>query len=200
MAEEVPEAATGLPPIDPVTGYLPPGIHPCTWDEFVATFVDDAPHQASRRRRLLALQSYVDVLDELLPGTTLWLDGGFTTHKATEPFDIDVVAVVDPQVWTNVAQASEDELQALAAWAASDQTAPQPKTPITTSLSGLLTLMNVRSDQGSFPRTQPFGGRIDGFIIPADATAGLDYFRTIWTEDYATGAPKGFVEVRPDDR
>lgn len=200
MSAEVSGELT-LPPIDPVTGYLPPGIHPCSWAEFEQVFVDDAPHPEHRRRRLRALEVWVDCLDEILPGATLWLDGGFVSHKSAAPFDIDVLATVDPDVWLPVGQRADAEMQAFGAWVNAGQHGTQPKTPTVTTLSGLMTLQAVRDGDGRFfPRVQPVGGWIDGFIFPADLAETLANFRGWWMMDYATGAPKGFVEVSPHDR
>lgn len=200
MAELEPESTADLPSIDPSTGFLPEGIHPCTWDEFVQVFVDEAPHPEHRRRRLNALEVWIDCLDEILPGATLWLDGGFVSHKADPPFDIDVLATVDPAVWAPVGQQIDVEMQAFGAWAATQLGAP-PKTPTLTSLGGLMTLQNVQEGNGRyFPRVQPVGGRIDGFVFPADLDQTLANFRGSWMIDYASGTPKGFVEVSPDDR
>lgn len=200
------EAATdqpelSLPPIDAATGFLPPGIHPCTWSEFEQVFVDEAPHPEHRRRRLRALEVWVDCLDEILPGATLWLDGGFVSHKATPPFDIDVLAMVDAATWAQIGQQADDEMQAFGDWVNAGQQGTAPKSPTVTTLSGLLTLQDVREGNGRyFPRVQPIGGRIDGFIFPADASETLANFRGWWMMDYATGTPKGFVEVSPDER
>lgn len=194
-------APSGLPEIDTDTGFLPEGIHSATWDEFVQLFVDDAPHSEHRRRRLRALEVWIDCLDELLPGATLWLDGGFVSHKAVAPFDIDVLASIDPKVWEPVAIQADAEMQTFAAWIDAGQQGTPPKTPTVTTLSGLMTLQGVRDTNGQFfPRVQPFGGRIDGFIFPADAKETLENFRRWWMMDYTSGSSKGFVEVSPNDR
>ncbi len=190
-----------LPAVDPATGFLPPGIHTCTWAEFEHTFVDNAPNPDHRRKRLRALEVFVDCLDDLLPDATLWLDGGFVSYKEDPPFDIDVVAVVKPGAWSAVSKAADAEMQTFQAWAAAGMTGYAPKTPTITQLGGLSTLQGAQLPSGAFyPRVQPFGGRIDSFIIPSDMKASLDNFRRDWMQDLATGAKKGFVEVKPNGR
>lgn len=194
-------APSQLPALDPATGFLPPGVHPCSWVELEQVFVEDAPHTEHRRRRLHALEVYVDCVDEILPGSTLWVDGGFVSHKADPPFDIDVLVKAKPGAWAALMKLVTAEQQAFAAWAQKGQQGYPPKTPRLTQLSGLMTHQDVRVGDGEyFPRIQPFGGRVDGFIFPADLRHALDNFRRDWMVDAATGAKKGFVEVKPDAR
>lgn len=190
-----------LPPVDQSTGFLPPGIHPCSWAELEQVFVDEAPHRDHRRRRLHALEVYVESLDELLPGSTLWVDGGFVSHKRDPPFDIDVLVKAKPGAWAALMKLVDGEQQAFAAWVQAGQQGYPPKTPNLTQLSGLMTHQDVNvSGGGYFPRIQPFGGRVDGFIVPADSKQVLDRFRREWMVDISTGVKKGFVEVKPDVR
>lgn len=190
-----------LPPVNPTTGYLPVGIHQCTWDEFVETFVANAPHSEHRHRRLRALELFVEILDDLLPGSTLWLDGGFVSHKDAAPFDIDVLVAADPAAFNAAYAEMQTELDALIAWDQAGQVGPQPKTHTISTFSGLLTHQDVTvAQQQYFPRVQPFGGYLDTFIFPADASAVLANFERSWSLDFATQVPKGFVEVKPDGR
>lgn len=189
-----------LPALDPQTGCLPDGVHVCTWDEFVLTFVDSAPHPEHRRRRLLALELFVDLLDELFPGSTLWLDGGFASHKAAAPYDIDVLAIVPAQQWADHWNEVQAELDALNSWVQNGQVGQPPKQPRLTAYGGLLTHQDIVSEKVPYPRIQPFGGLLDSFILPDNASAVLGSFEDGWRTDFATGARKGFVEVRPDGR
>jgi hypothetical protein len=190
-----------LPPVDPTTGFLPSGVHACTWADFVRVFVDEAPHPEHRRRRLRALDVYVDCLDELFPGATLWLDGGFVSHKQGPPFDVDVVAIVNPALWAKMTQAVDSESLIFQAWLTGGQVGYPPKTPTLTQMGGLMTHQMAQVHNGpTFPRIQPFGGRIDSFIMPANATASLDSFRRDWSKDIVSGQEKGFVEVSLDAR
>lgn len=71
-------------------GRLPPGRHPATLDEVFQRFVDDAPHAEHRGRIFRALEVYLDRLVELAGPGTVWLDGGFVTHKDAPPHDVDL--------------------------------------------------------------------------------------------------------------
>ncbi len=57
-------------------------------------FVDGAPHSTRRDTLLQAFELYAEQVWEILPEARLWVDGGFVTHKAWEPKDIDVVILV----------------------------------------------------------------------------------------------------------
>lgn len=193
--------ASQLPAVDPTTGFLPPGIHSCSWAELEQVFVEDAPHTGHRRRRLRALEVYVECGDEMLPGSTLWVDGGFVSHKADPPFDIDVLVKAKPGAWADLMKLVEAEQQGFDAWVQHGQQGYPPKTPSMTQLGGLMTHQDVRVGGGSYlPRIQPFGGRVDAFIVPADLKQALDNFRRDWMVDAVTGVKKGFVEVKPDAR
>lgn len=191
---------TVLPPIDPVTGLLPAGIHPCSWAEFAEVFVEHAPHAEHRRRRLRALEVWIECLDDLLPGATLWIDGGFVSHKQNPPFDIDVLAVVPDAEWAALWGSLNAELQSLKAWVAAGQQGAAPKIPNYSTYGGLLTHQHATIQTVYYPRIQPFGGYLDSFIFPAGASEALANFESWWCTDFATGTPKGFVEVRPDGR
>lgn len=185
-----------LPPIDAASGFLPVGVHPCTLAEFEHVFVDSAPNSDHRRKRFRALEVYIDVLDEMFPGSTLWLDGGFVSHKAAPPFDIDVLAKVKPGAWSATMKVVGAEAQAFDQWVVGGQVGEPPKTPTLTQYGGLATHQGVQIDQKFYPRIQPFGGRIDSFIVPANLPKVLGRFQKDWTTDFATNTKKGFVEVR----
>lgn len=185
-----------LPPVDTTTGFLPPGIHPCSLAEFEHVFVDNAPNSDHRIRRFRALHAYIDCIDELFPGSTLWLDGGFVTHKAEPPFDIDVLAKVKPGVWASVMRDISAEGQNYDLWVAGGQVGQPPKTPTLTQYGGLQTHQMASVGTAVYPRIQPFGGRIDSFIVPADLAKSLANFKRDWMVDFVSGAKKGFVEVK----
>lgn len=190
-----------LPPIDPTTGFLPPGIHRCTWSEFEQVFVDEAPNYDHRRRHLRALELWVGCLDDLLPGSTLWLDGGFVSHKSSAPSDIDVLAIVDDTAWAQLWNSLADELKAFQDWVLGGQgSATAPKLPNYVAYGGLLTHQDVSIQGTYYPRIQPFGGYLDSFIVPTAASEVLANFEAWWCMDFATNTPKGFVEVVPDGR
>lgn len=185
-----------LPPLDPTTGLLPPGVHPCSLLEFEHIFVDSAPHAAQRRSRFRALGVYIECLDEMFPGSTLWLDGGFVSHKAAPPFDIDVLAKVKPGAWASVMKTVSAEAQAFDQWLTGGATGFPPKTPTLTQFGGLQTHQMVQTERSNYPRIQPFGGKIDSFIVPADAAKTLKQFQQDWMTDFSSGAKKGFAEVK----
>lgn len=190
-------AAAQLPAIDPATGFLPPGVHACSLAEFEQAFVVNAPNSTQRAGRFRALEVYVDSLTELFPDSTLWLDGGFVSHKAAEPYDIDVLAKVKPAAWAAVMRTVGSEMQTFQNWVNAGQQGPPPKTPTTTQFTGLQTHQGVQTGTGQFvPRIQPFGGRIDSFIVPSNMAKALQQFRKDWMTDFATGISKGFVEVK----
>ena len=77
-----------MPPFEPSTGYLPLGVHPWEWTEFVGAFIWNA------RRRLL-LGGLRRALDNLRRGgcRQVIIDGSFVTSK-DQPGDYD--AAFDP--------------------------------------------------------------------------------------------------------
>ncbi len=74
-----------IPPVDPITGLLPPGEHEASWDEIEARF------GWNRRRRQL-LDGLADGLSLLAEAgrSRAWLNGSFVTAK-DEPGDFDCV-------------------------------------------------------------------------------------------------------------
>lgn len=200
MAQAPDGVQAQLPAVDPDTLFLPPGVHNCTLAEFEYVFVDCAPNSDHRRRRFVALELFIETLDQLLPGSTLWLDGGFVSHKADAPFDIDVLASAKPAAWAALHRDLQAELDALVAWARDGEQGPQPKTPTISTYGGVQTHQNVQISGMPYPRIQPYGGYLDCFIFPANARQALSSFERTWKKDYATGVSKGFVEVKPDGR
>jgi hypothetical protein len=69
-------------------GFLPPGIHACTVDEVRAAFATSSPH---RTGIFTGFEAYLLRLRNLGLPVELYVDGGYTTRKAEEPKDIDVV-------------------------------------------------------------------------------------------------------------
>jgi hypothetical protein len=72
-----------IPPLDPTTGNLPPGVHQAGWQEVVAAF-GATPH---RQRLLAGLRRAAQSL-RLAGCRTLYLDGSFVTGKLV-PGDYD---------------------------------------------------------------------------------------------------------------
>lgn len=87
-----------IPPFEPATGNLPPGIHEATWDEIVARY----GYNAHRRELLVGLRTALDSL-RVAGCRRVYVDGSFVTAKA-EPADFDAcwdlpstnLALLDP--------------------------------------------------------------------------------------------------------
>ncbi|MHA7663066.1 DUF6932 family protein [Mycolicibacterium sp. HS_4_1] len=71
---------------------LPPGRHLATFDEIYELFVEQAPFKDERELIYEALRLYAKVVDQEFSDVTLWINGGFITHKSwAAPKDADVV-------------------------------------------------------------------------------------------------------------
>jgi hypothetical protein len=70
-------------------GYLPPGLHNYTHEEFYSQFVDQFAF--SQKRPIVYLKSFewLSMLSQIAVPVELWLDGSFTTNKIN-PNDVDV--------------------------------------------------------------------------------------------------------------
>lgn len=159
-------------------GLLPLGAHRSTLDEVERVFVNGAPFEAERRRIMVALRLYAELVWLRFPEATLWIDGGFVTLKDyAAPEDADVVVMVADAGDYDPASHSED----LPLW----------------------TLLGVSADRPSIDRAerlQPFGGLIDGFFARAEIEPVADFWRGWWQRLPAPGKPdvadaKGYVEV-----
>jgi hypothetical protein len=84
-----------IPPLDPITGNLPPGVHDATWDELLAVFAPNAARSALADGLRRALE------DLRAAGCTrVYIDGSFVTAKEV-PGDFDgcwELAGVDPDL------------------------------------------------------------------------------------------------------
>lgn len=157
-------------------GLLPNGRHLTDLPEIEDIFVTRAPNARVRKRIFRAFQLYVDILEEILPTGTLWVDGGFCTYKPDPPNDIDLVIVAEPSLLTG--QAVLD-------------------------LASLLTLQSVSSYMPSLQagRLQPMGGLIDAFLMRRGAAAEEQYWDGVWSSVKGPngkpimGATKGYLEV-----
>jgi hypothetical protein len=65
-----------IPSFDPVTGYLPPGEHVASWEEFVDRF-------ANTYRRITLIEGLSDSIDLLaaVGCGRVWINGSFVTAK-----------------------------------------------------------------------------------------------------------------------
>jgi hypothetical protein len=160
-------------------GLLPMGVHPAGMDAVYERFVLDAPNRLHRELLFGALQTYMRLLQRLIPAGRMWVDGGFSTRKGTAPHDVDVV--VHPDDWDSLASLGER-----------DQT----------DLLGLLTHQDIIV--GSFDppqwwaRLQPVGGALDAFLCyPGQEEVWYSTWASVKGPDgyIIPGAVKGFVEV-----
>lgn len=167
-----------LPPLD-AEGYLPPGRHSATLDEVEALFVKQAPFQPAREQTFTALGLEIARLIEFGGPSTVWLNGGFTSHKPwAAPKDIDVV------YWC----ATEDHMMKMLS---------------ADGIHQVLTLQGVifgKPFPGAADRMQPALGHIDAFLAVPDVRE-LAYWDGIWSavkDEHGAimqGRLKGYVEV-----
>lgn len=163
-----------IPVVSGPEALLPAGRHRTDLDEIEAYFVTGAPHFAAERTLVFAaFRTWVALMEQLLPNSRYWIDGGFVTHKAwAAPSDVDV---------TIMCQAS-----ALDALSADERT----------RLGGLLT---VPAGPGR-ARFQPMGGLVDAFLV-IRSTQDAPYWHTLWSQvkgEDGSGIPtvsKGYLEV-----
>lgn len=167
-----------LPPVDPTTGFLPLGAHQATLAEVHETFVAGAPHPDRRQLIFDALVVYLDAVRSFFPSGMALVDGGFTTHKADAPHDIDVVLLPDDENaildWTD---------KQFLDW------------------QGMLTLGDVivgGQDAAYFQRVQPFGGLLDSFLgAPELEQRWRDFWGSIRGQhNEQISDSKGYLEVR----
>ncbi|MFJ8697548.1 DUF6932 family protein [Streptomyces roseolilacinus] len=167
-----------IPPLTP-GGMLPVGRHPATLEEIHDVFVVQAPHTTHRQRLYSALELYVALVRDLLPRATLWVDGGFCTHKAAPPADIDLVLFASRRLVQHFDQER---------W---------------TRMNQLITLQNLTAmaPHTVERRIQPMGGLIDAFLAEegnADDVALWDYNWSLVKDadgKIVDGERKGYLEV-----
>jgi hypothetical protein len=158
---------------------LPAGIHQASLDEVEELFVEQAPFRDERREIWSAFQLYVGMLRKLVPSATIWVDGGFVTHKTWAPADMDLAVLLDG---SHVSALTPEQLQ---------------------RLTQLMTLQGVRvtSPLTAAARLQPMGGLIDAFVLEASDPHGRQFWESTWSRVYdqnkvlVPGKSKGFVEV-----
>ena len=77
-------------------GYLPPGVHEYSYEDYYAQFVSE--HITSKQRRMvhkLSIQ-WFGKLNKIASPLLLWLDGSFISNKMY-PGDLDIVIFFDPR-------------------------------------------------------------------------------------------------------
>ncbi len=165
-----------IPQVQGVEALLPPGRHRATLAEIEAYFVTTAPYDQRRVIVFQALRTWLALVDQLLPNSRYWINGGFVTHKPwAAPSDVDVMILCKE----NVLNALSIEEQA--------------------QLDRLLT---VPASPGR-PRIQPMSGLVDGFLTvrgyvgSGDAAFWMKQWSRVKGADGSaiTSLSKGFLEV-----
>jgi hypothetical protein len=160
-------------------GRLPPGRHSADLDAIEALFVTQAPHRDKRQTVFEAFKIHFLLVRQLFARGTLWVDGGFCTHKPEAPKDIDMLMIVDPSDAANLGPGDMERLLQL------------------------LTLQQVQVGRPASvtPRVQPMGGLIDCFFALTTDTDTLKIFDQLWSSvksadgTIVPGASKGYLEV-----
>jgi len=75
-------------------GYLEPGLHIMTVEEFQAAFVTPFPHSTTRSNILVGYVRHRSELVQLLDAFEQFVDGSFTTNK-NDPNDVDLLVMAD---------------------------------------------------------------------------------------------------------
>jgi hypothetical protein len=185
-----------IPPVDPHTHRLPAGRHSAIWAEVKTCFVDEAPQREQRQLAYSALRLWAEMVWQLFPTARFWIDGGFVTHKATAPFDVDALVIVSAPELAKIERVIKREHQSREL--AVRQGLPVPKCPTSVRFFGLLSLTDVSAAaQGGIPRLQPFGGLVDGFLASENNVDVLNYWNAQWStgEDEQHTGTKGYLEV-----
>jgi hypothetical protein len=163
---------------------LPAGVYPATLAEVRQRFVDQAPESTRERRTLIfeALDLHLKVVKRLFTGhdISIWLDGGFVTHKPMPPRDADIACLV-PGAALSVAQREA----ALPLWTLADVTARWGGSGPVISTAKLHTL----------------GGLTDAFVVNRDNVSNVELARRQFSQVLGSdrmeiaSLEKGFVEV-----
>lgn len=75
-------------------GYLEPGLHRMTIEEFEAAFVTAFPHSTTRANILVGYVTHRGELASILDSFEQLIDGSFTTNK-NDPKDVDLLVLAD---------------------------------------------------------------------------------------------------------
>lgn len=162
-------------------GELPPGRHVATREELLVKFVYEAPHVEHRQRIFRALMAHAARMRVHFPVFTMWIDGGFVTHKKAPPKDVDVAYFVDP---ASVSESlTDEELNALI-------THVDPWRP----RIDVQTHAHVGFDP--IGRIQPAFGLMDAFVVRLGDPVAEEIWHRNWSRQYEPGLkPKGYLEV-----
>ena len=155
-------------------GLLPAGRHRATIDEIEMYFVVDAPFSERRALVFQALKTWLALVEQLLPGARLWVDGGFVTHKPWNgPSDVDVMILCQADDVNRLSATQQIDLENLLT---------QPAGP-------------------GRARSQPMGGLVDAYLTFRGPSGNADYWMRQWSQvkgrdgSEIRSLTKGFLEV-----
>lgn len=171
-----------IPSVDPTTGLLPAaaGAYSASFQEIEQQFVVQAPNSVERADIFAALCVWATRVRATFGSGRIWIDGGFVTHKAPPPHDVDVVFIPDDPDRVN------DELLLAQGYE-------------------LLTLQQLfflhPGTGGTLERLQPVGGLVDAFIADPRRADALQYWHALWSAvklidgSISQDQTKGYLEV-----
>lgn len=93
-------------------GYLEPGLHQMTLEEFEAAFVTPFPHSNTRSDILIGYVRHHAELCQVLDCFEQIIDGSFTTNK-NDPNDVDLLILADGDVVDALSDEQKERLVAL---------------------------------------------------------------------------------------
>lgn len=140
----------------------------CSWTE--------PPFTSERAQIFRALELHIELVLERVPGTKLWLNGGFVTHKDWgAPHDADLAYFVP---LAQALRARQPDMLNL--WTSQGVSVVKPR---------------IDAD-----RVQPMGGLVDAFFT-VEMPAQVEIWHNTWSKVKGAdgilipGKKKGFVEV-----
>lgn len=136
-----------IPAVDPKTGLLPParpGPYAATLAEVKDVFVDHAPNPIERQLIFGALCHWLSVAHQAFGPGLVWVNGGFVTHKAAPPHDVDLVFIPDD---LDTARKSLVGGEGYSLLTVQDM------------------FFSIPEPGGHLVRLQPFGGLVDAFLV-----------------------------------
>ncbi|TFC83716.1 hypothetical protein E3T23_01785 [Cryobacterium cheniae] len=164
-----------IPAVSGDYALLPPGRHSATLAEMETYFVSQAPFSSERELLFQAFKTWLSIVDQLLPSSRYWVDGGFVTHKPwSAPSDVDVMILCKQEAVDALKQEEQTRLEQL----------------FTSAAAGM-------------PRFQPMGGLVDAFLCYRGTNGKADYWMKQWSRvkdsdgNEVLGVEKGFLEVLP---
>lgn len=93
-------------------GYMEPGLHKMSVEEFEAAFVTSFPHSTTRTDILVGFLKHREELSALLQTFEEFVNGSFTTNK-NDPNDVDLVVMADAAVVDALSESEQKLLEML---------------------------------------------------------------------------------------